>query len=50
VRELAEVHLWGVLVGAVLQTEPATVARFEYSPGFVKSGLEVGEPLETHRR
>ncbi len=39
--ELAEVHLWGELVGAVAQTEPDAFARFEYSPRFLKSGLEV---------
>jgi serine/threonine-protein kinase HipA len=39
--ELAEVHLWGELVGAVAQTEPGAFSRFEYSPRFLKSGLEV---------
>ena len=39
--ELAEVRLWGDLVGAVVQTEPGAFARFEYSPRFLKSGLEV---------
>ena len=39
--ELAEVHLWGELVGAVAQTGPGAFARFEYNPRFLKSGLEV---------
>ncbi len=39
--ELAEVHLWGELVGAVLQTGPGAFARFEYSPQFLKLGLEI---------
>ncbi len=48
--ELAEVHLWGELVGAVVQTEPSAFARFEYNPRFLKSGLEVAPltmPLST---
>lgn len=39
--EIAEVHLWGELVGAVVQTSPDTFARFEYSPRFLTLGLEV---------
>lgn len=39
--DLAEVHLWGELVGAVAQSGPDSFARFEYSARFLKSGLEV---------
>ncbi len=47
--ELAEVRLWGELVGAVDQG-PSAFARFEYSASFLKSGLEVAPlamPLST---
>ncbi len=39
--EIAEVRLWGQLLGAVAQSVPGGFARFEYSPDFLKSGLEV---------
>ena len=39
--DIAEVHLWGELVGAVVQARSDAFARFEYSPLFLKSGLAV---------
>ena len=47
---LAEVRLWGELVGAISLAEGATVADFEYDAGFLKEGLEVAPlvmPLST---
>jgi serine/threonine-protein kinase HipA len=41
VTELAEVRLWGRLVGAVALTDTSPVARFEYSADFMGVGLEV---------
>ena len=43
--QLAEVHLWGKLVGAVAITGSSAVARFEYSPDFVGRGLQVSPLL-----
>ena len=47
---LAEVRLWGELVGAISLADGATVADFEYDAGFVKEGWEVAPlamPLST---
>ena len=38
---LAEVRLWGEVVGAVSLADGATVAEFEFDGEFVKQGLEV---------
>ena len=38
---LAEVRLWGTTIGAVAWDAAAGVARFEYDPGFRRSGIEV---------
>ena len=38
---LAEVRLWGKVVGAVSLAEGATVADFEFDPRFVRQGLDV---------
>lgn len=38
---LAEVRLWGKVVGAVSLAEGATVADFEFDPQFVGQGLQV---------
>ena len=38
---MAEVRLWGKVVGAVSLAEGATVADFEFDPRFVRQGLDV---------
>ena len=38
---IARVQLWGKSIGAVSWDESAELARFEYDPGFVHSGIEV---------
>lgn len=38
---IARVQLWGKSIGAVSWDESAGLARFEYDPGFVHSGIEV---------
>lgn len=38
---IARVQLWGKSIGAVSWDERAGLARFEYDPGFVHSGIEV---------
>ena len=38
---VAEVMLWGTRIGAVMLEDGSDVARFEYDPGFLKSGIEV---------
>ena len=38
---LAEVRLWGEVVGAVSLADGATVAEFEFDGEFLKQGLEV---------
>ena len=38
---IAEVHLWGRTIGAVLQEEGRPVATFQYDPGFAQSGIEI---------
>ena len=38
---VAEVRLWGRTIGAVVLTEGADVASFEYDPAFIQSGIEV---------
>ena len=48
--ELAEVRLWGHRVGAVALANTSASARFEYSPDFLSSHLEVSPlmmPLST---
>jgi serine/threonine-protein kinase HipA len=50
VTELAEVLMWGELIGAVAQTGRDAFASFEYNPQFLKSGLQVAPltmPLST---
>lgn len=42
---LAEVRMWGRQIGAVSVDGPGQVARFEYTPAFRRSGIEVA-PLE----
>ncbi|MGM0567663.1 MAG: type II toxin-antitoxin system HipA family toxin [Elusimicrobiota bacterium] len=37
----AEVNLWGRQIGAVSWDEEKSLANFEYSPPFIKSGIEV---------
>ncbi len=37
---LAEVRLWGTSIGAVSLAEGATVARFQYAPGFLASAIQ----------
>ena len=47
---LAEVRLWGRTIGAVSLDEGEGAARFEYTPAFAKSGIEVSPlmmPLST---
>ena len=38
---IARVQLWGKSIGAVSWDESSGLARFEYDPGFVRSGIEV---------
>ena len=38
---IARVQLWGKSIGAVSWDESAGLARFEYDPGFVRSGIEI---------
>ena len=38
---VAEVRLWGSLIGAVAYDDGANAARFQYSPEFLGSGIEV---------
>ena len=38
---VAEVRLWGSLIGAVAYQDGATAARFQYNPEFLDSGIEV---------
>lgn len=38
---IARVQLWGKSIGAVSWDESAGLARFEYDPGFVHSGIEI---------
>lgn len=38
---VAEVHLWGTLIGAVSISGPGEIAIFEYTPKFRQSGIEV---------
>jgi serine/threonine-protein kinase HipA len=41
VTTLAEVRLWGRRIGAVSLLDGATVANFQYDPGFISSGIQV---------
>jgi serine/threonine-protein kinase HipA len=41
VTSIAEVRLWGSLIGAVAYEDGDTGARFQYSPAFIDSGIEV---------
>lgn len=41
----AEVKIWGMTAGVVLWDERQELARFQYDPGFVKTGLELS-PLQ----
>jgi serine/threonine-protein kinase HipA len=38
---VAEVRLWGSLIGAVAYEDGAAAARFQYNPEFLESGIEV---------
>ena len=38
---IARVQLWGKSIGAVNWDEGVGLARFEYDPGFVRSGIEI---------
>jgi serine/threonine-protein kinase HipA len=38
---VAEVTLWGSTIGAVVLDEGSEVARFEYEPKFIQSGIEI---------
>jgi serine/threonine-protein kinase HipA len=38
---LAEVHLWGRLIGAVSLEESERIATFQYDPEFAQSGIQV---------
>ena len=38
---IAEVRLWGRTIGAVSQDDARSHARFQYTPEFVRSGIEV---------
>ncbi len=38
---IAEVRLWGRRIGAVSQESARAVARFEYDPDFIRSGIQV---------
>ena len=47
---LAAVHLWGTRIGGVAWSKERGIARFEYDPDFVESGIEVAPltmPLST---
>lgn len=37
----ADVYLWGTRVGAVVQNDSESVARFNYDPSFLQSGIEL---------
>ncbi len=39
--EVAEVKIWGVLVGAVLWNDQQKLADFEFSPDFIKTGWDL---------
>jgi len=43
--DVAEIKLWGQLVGAVQWDDVNTLARFQYSPAFIKKGIELS-PLK----
>lgn len=50
--DVAEIRLWGDLVGAVSWSDSRSVASFEYTPEFAASGLELAPftmPLDTNR-
>lgn len=38
---VAEVRLWGTSIGAVSVDGPGAIATFEYTPAFIRSGIEV---------
>jgi serine/threonine-protein kinase HipA len=38
---VAEVIMWGKVIGAVAWDKEKNIANFEYEPGFVKSGIEI---------
>ena len=36
-----EVYLWGTRIGVIYQDEAFNPARFEFDPGYLKSGIEL---------
>ncbi len=47
-QNLAEVHLWGHLVGALAYDDKTRVSRFEYAPQWLATGAEIA-PLHMPR-
>ncbi len=47
-QNLAEVHLWGHLVGALAYDEETRISRFEYAPQWLATGTEIA-PLHMPR-
>lgn len=47
-QELAEVHLWGHLVGALAYDANTRISRFEYAPQWLDAGVEIA-PLHMPR-
>ena len=41
VTTIAEVKLWGTTIGAVVLEDGTRIARFQYDPEFIESGIEV---------
>jgi len=51
-QNLAEVHLWGKLIGALAYDPDSRLSTFEYSPGWLRSETEVAPlhmPLSTRK-
>ncbi len=49
-QNLAEIHLWGKLVGALVYDPASQISRFEYSSNWIQSGVEIAPihmPLPT---
>jgi len=44
-QNLAEVHCWGQLVGALAYNPNDKISSFEYSPEWLKRGIELA-PLQ----
>ena len=42
---IAEVSLWGELIGVVLWNEQLGYASFQYTPEFIQTGIEVSPIL-----